>query len=183
MGGNARKVVFMIDASGSLIDTMPFVIAALKESIAKLSEEQQFTVLFFQGSRVIEAGGAGLKKATFDNRRRVTQWLDPEQGNVVPGGGAQPLDAFKVALAYRPDLIFVLSDDITGTRSHQIDQRELLAGLEQIRQTSPRTRINTIQFLYPDQLTYTGRKGTLEMISLLSGGVYKFLDGKELGIQ
>ncbi len=45
------------------------------------------------------------------------------------------------------------------------------------------TKINTIQFLYPDTLTQAGLKGTLEMIANQSGGVYKFLDGKELGIQ
>jgi len=45
------------------------------------------------------------------------------------------------------------------------------------------TRINTFQFLYPDPLTRAGLKGTMELISETSGGIYKFLDGRELEIE
>lgn len=180
-GGNAYKVVYMIDASGSLIDTMPFVLKELKRSVGELSDQQQFAVIFFQGSRVLEPNGSGLKKATLENRQRLMRWIDA--GNVIPGGSAETLPAFKVALSYKPDLLFILSDDITGSGSYQVDQKQLLTSLAKIRKASPLTRINTIQFLYPDRLTSVGMKGTMELISRLSNGQYKFLDGKELGFE
>lgn len=180
-GGNARKVVYLVDASGSLIDTLPFVIAELKRSIGELSDAQTFTVIFFQGTQVIEPPPAGMRKATTDKRQAVIQWIDPKAGNIVPMGLAQPVEALKRALSYKPDLLFILSDNITGQGVYEVDQKRLLAEIQAANRGG--TKINTIQFLYPDRLSANGMKGTLELISEKSGGTYKFLDGKELGIQ
>ena len=49
-GVQARRVVFVVDASGSLIDTLAFVIRDLKRAVGSLNERQMFTVIFFQGS-------------------------------------------------------------------------------------------------------------------------------------
>lgn len=180
-GGNARKLVYLIDASGSLIDTLPFVILELKRSIGELSEQQSFTVIFFQGDDALETPPAGLKKATAETKQRLITWIDPKAGNITPMGLSQPVKALRKALAYKPDLLFILSDNITGQGRYEVDQRRLLAEIEQANKGG--TKINTIQFLYPDKLTASGLKGTLELISDRSGGIYKFLDGKELGIR
>jgi hypothetical protein len=179
-GGNARKVVYLVDASGSLIDTLPFVIKELKRSISELSDAQSFSVIFFQDMDVIEAPPAGqLKKATTEKRQQIITWLD--SGSVIPKGSSQPVEALKKALSYKPDLLFILSDNITGRGRYEVDQKNLLKAIQLANRGG--TKINTIQFLYPDRLSEIGMKGTLEQISDQSGGVYKFLDGKELGIQ
>ena len=66
-----RRQVYLVDASGSLIDTLPFVLRELQQSISKLSDQQKFTVIFFQGKDV------GLKvppsrRATADVKQSVS---------------------------------------------------------------------------------------------------------------
>lgn len=181
-GGNARRIAFLVDASGSLIDTLPFVILELKRTIQKLSEKQAFTVIFFQGDSVIEVPPSGLKKATGETKTRVSEWIDPSQHNVHAGGKTNPLKAIQTALRYRPQLLFILSDNITGSGQYQINQDRLITEIE--RANKSKTKINTIQFLYPDPLSNVpGKRGTLELIAERTGGIYKFVDARELNIR
>jgi len=183
-GGNAKRISYIIDASGSLMDTLPFVMSELKRSINGLSEQQSFTVVFFgDGGKVTEIPPPGLKPITSDTRTNAFKWMDIEEGNVVPGGqaGHGPLDALKKVLSYKPDLIFMLSDNITGQGRYEITQATLRGEIKTANKN--KTKINTIQFLYPDPLVkIPGMRPTLEVISQDSGGLHKFVSGKELGL-
>jgi hypothetical protein len=177
---NARRVVYLIDASGSVIDTMPLVLRELRRVINDLSEKQRFTVIFFQSQDVIEVPPPGLKRATRENIERVYDWMDPARRNIVPSGLSSPINALQKSLSYRPDQIFLLSDDITGQGVFEVDRNQLL---EAIRETNRKgTNINTFQFLYPDPLASVLGKGTMEAISDQHKGMYKYLDRKQLGI-
>ncbi len=180
-GGNARRLVYLVDASGSLIDTLPFVLQELKRSVSELVEQQQFTVIFFQEDRAIEVPPPGLKKADSQIKERVIQWIDARAGNVVARGQSNPLPALQLALRYRPQLLFILSDNITGSGRYEVDQKRLLAEIQ--RANTSGTKINTIQFLYPDPLAAAGLMGTLETISRETGGIYKFVAGRELNLE
>ena len=180
-GGNAKKIVYVIDASGSLIDSLDFVINELKRSINQLTEQQHFAVFFFQGDRVIEVPSRGMKVAKADNKEKVIRWIDPSAGNIIAGGKTEPLKAIERALKYRPHLLFLLSDNITGTGIYQIDQRQLLQAIQ--RSNRHGTKINTFQFLYPDPLVRHGFRSTMEMIAETTGGRYKFIDARELGYE
>lgn len=177
-GGNARKLVFVIDASGSLIDTLPYVIDELKKTINKLSERQQFTIIFFKNDEAIEVPtpNRGFKRGTGQVKQQVVEWIDQ---NIVPGGGSNPIPAIERALAYRPDLVFLLSDEIEGQGQYAIDQRRLLAAIE--RANTGGTKISTIQFLYRSELAELGMMGTMELIARESGGTYKFVSSDETG--
>ncbi|MEX0655107.1 MAG: vWA domain-containing protein [Phycisphaeraceae bacterium] len=179
--GNARQLVFCIDASGSLIDTLPHVIAELKESIQNLSEQQQFTVVFFQADDVIEVPPPGLRDATSTNKQRVIEWVDLDAYNVIPGGRSNPVNAIRRAMRYRPDLVYLLSDNITGSGRYEISQRDLLREIE--RANTANTKINTIQFLYPDRLAEGGGRGTMELIARRSGGIYRFISAEDLHLR
>lgn len=180
-GGNARRVVYLIDASGSLLDTLPFVITELKNSIARLKIQQDFTVIFFQGTEAIEipVPRTGLKKADDQTKQRVIAWLDA--GHVIPQGLSNPVVALELALRYKPQLIILLSDNITGQGEYEVDQRRLLADIE--RHNTAKTKIATIQFLYPDSLVAANLQPTLKLIADQTGGTYKFLDAQELEIE
>ena len=180
-GGNARKLAYIIDASGSLIDTLPFVIEELKRSISALSEKQSFTVIFFQGESAIEVPPVGLNPADAEHKQQVVRWVDMDSGHIIPAGQSNPVEALRVALKYKPQLIFLLSDNITGQGQYELNQRRLLD--EITKANSANTKINTIQFLYPDPLAKIGLKPTMQQISDSTGGIYKFIDGRELGIQ
>jgi len=183
--GNASSVVFLVDASGSLLDTFPFVIEELKQSVGSLSKEQSFTIIFFQGDEALEVPvpRRGLKGATPRVKQKVIDWLDPAAGNIQPRGGTNPLPGLRLGLRYQPQLMFLLSDNITGggtgATQFEIEQQRLLDEIE--RANTGHTRINTIQFLYPDPLAKVpGKRGTLEQISERTGGKHKFVDAAEL---
>lgn len=182
-GGNAKRIAYIVDASGSLMDTLPFVIVELKKSINELSEQQAFTVMFFQGDEFSEVPPQGLKPVTSEMRTRAFDWFDVSGGNVVPQGkaGNGALKAVRKALSYKPQLVFLLSDNITGHGQYEVSQAEFRETVKQANKTA-QTKINTIQFLYPDPLTTYNMRPTLEMVSLDSGGLYKFVSGLELGL-
>ena len=107
-------------------------------------------------------------------------WIDQ---HVIPAGRSNPLSAIELALGFEPDVIFMLSENITGSGEFEIDQADLLALLEELNpaDSSGRrpTQINCVQFLDPDPLR------TLEKIARRHGGErgYKFLDRAELGLR
>ena len=108
------------------------------------------------------------------------EWINQ---NIIPRGTSNPIKAIETAMGFEPDVIFLLSENITGGGQWEIDQRDLLALLETLNPLDPRsgqrrTTINCIQFLDPDPLE------TLKKIADVHGGPrgYKFLDRKELGL-
>lgn len=179
VGGNARDVVFVVDASGSLIDSLPFVIQRLQESILQLNEEhQRFSVIFFQRGTFIEKTPPGLQPATARMKQQTVEWMDLSNHNIIPRGESTPERALEVALRYRPDLIYILSDNITGFGRYSIDSDKLLSLVEQTKQQfRAETKINTIQYLYEDEME------TLKKIAEQHGGIYKFIDPSYVGLQ
>ena len=176
---NARRVVFVIDASGSLIDTLPYVITELQRMIRELDPEQEFAILLYNDTGVHEAAPPGMKKADERVKARRSAWLN--EGPVIPSGQANPTEAIRLGLSYKPQAIFLLSDDITGSGRHGIDQRRLLAAIEAA--NTANTVIHTIQYIYPDPLERYGLKPTLQFIAERTGGDYKFVDARELGLR
>jgi von Willebrand factor type A domain len=174
-GGNARRIAFVIDASGSTTAELPQLIVALKRSIGQLSARQRFTVIFYQGQNVIEVPPAGIdaKPATAKTKQMVYDWLARYKDYISPRRGSDPIKALKLAFGYRPQLVFLLSDDITGQGKDEIDQARLLDNIDRINRSG--TRINTFQFEYEDPLLKAGLRGTMDLIAERSGGVYKFV--------
>lgn len=175
----ARSFVFVIDASGSMVDTLPFVVAELKRAVRTLTEQHTFAVLFYQGDTVIHALKPGMILANEANKRRLFDWLDGE--SLTPSGLSSPIKAIEQGLLLKPQVMFLLSDNITGSGRYELHQGELLSRVKKANIGS--TKISTIQFLYPDPLTkIPGMKPTLERISEQSGGIYKYLSARELGL-
>ncbi len=179
----AKRIAFVIDASGSLIDTLPFVLLELSRAIATLHEDQRFVVIFFSGSRdgrpaVMEAPG-GMQLATAANKQRVIEWIDPLAGRIVPIGITNPVEALTRAAGHRPELIHLLSDNITGRGRYEISQDELLGAVRRL--TGGRVKVNAIQFVYPDPLTLVpGMRGTMERIAEETGGQYRYVEMRDL---
>lgn len=180
-GSNARKIVYIVDASGSMIGTLPIIIEELARSIEALSADQEFAVVFFQRNDALTAPpGTRLMRATAEEKLRVLQWA---RDTVIPAGRSNPVAAIEKGLSFKPDVIFLLSNNITGAGVFEIDQKDLLDLLDQLNPVDRttgrrRTQIQCVQFLDPDPLD------TLRKIAEIHGGPrgYKFLDRRELGI-
>ena len=178
---NARRIVYVIDASGSMIRSLQIVIEELTRSLGTLSEQQRYGVIFFQRNEAVMVPPTGrLTQATPEAQLRTLEWIDD---HVIPAGRSNPLAAIERALGFKPNVIFLLSENITGSGEFEIDQDDLLNLLEELnpieaRSGRRRTQINCVQFLDPDPLD------TLRRIADRHGGPggYRFLSRAELGL-
>jgi hypothetical protein len=180
-GTNARRIAYVVDASGSMIGAFQIVLDELARSIDALVPEQSFSIIFFQrGEALIVPPSDRLVQATGPEKVRALKWIEE---NVVPADRSNPIEALRAALALEPDVIFLLSNGITGSGQFEIDQDDLLAMLRDLNPVDPatgrrQTQIQTVQFLDPDPLD-TLRKIALEHSSEQG---YRFLSREELGI-
>ncbi len=178
---NAAKIVYVVDASGSMIATLPIVIAELDRSIAQLDPGQEFSVFCFQKNATIVLPPQGkLRASSPASRDSCVHWL---QGSVKPQGRSSPLDALKRALALKPDVIFLLSTNITGSGQFELDRDAILDALERMNPRNAdgarRTVIQCVQFLEADPAK------TLEAINRAHGtpGGFRTLTRKDLGLE
>lgn len=177
---NARRIVYVIDASGSMIPMFAIILDELERSLRGLTEEQSFAVLFFQrDTYLMPPPKDRLITATTSEKQRVMQWIAEF---VIPQSRTNPVAAITRALELKPDVIFVLSAGITGEDRWAIDQRDLLATLDKL---NPRVgelgrRQTTINCVQVDE----DKLRTLELIVREHGGPrgFKFLSREELGL-
>jgi len=93
---NAKRVAYVIDASGSMIRTLPIVLDELRRSLERLDPVQSFAIVFFQGERAVRVRGARrLAPARPDEIDAHLAWIDE---NVVPEGRSNPVAALRAAV-------------------------------------------------------------------------------------
>jgi hypothetical protein len=172
----AVAVVYVVDASGSMISTIDWVLKELERSIDALSSTQRFQIVMFSrrpdGSAYQTLpnpdGKGSLLPATAANKRAAREWLR----TVQPGGVSNPSDGLRRALRYSPDAVFLLSRSIrrSGEGAQWGKGREaILAELDELnpfnsRLGRRRTVIKTIQFVEEDPT------GTMQAIGEIHGG-------------
>ncbi len=170
---NARRVVYVVDASGSLVGTFPLIIEELRKSLQRLDPRQSFGVIFFQrGDAVTVPPGGNLQSATPERVSDTMKWIESK---MIPSGRSNPIAALEAAMVLRPEIIFLLSSDITGSGEFEISELALLSALETLNPMDPTTnrrltRVQCIQFLDPDPL------GTLQRIATIHGGEDGFIN-------
>ncbi len=157
----ARSIVYVVDRSGSMVDTFDRVRAELKRSISALRRSQKFHVIFFNAAQPLENPPMRPVNAIDAHKQQFFNFLD----GVSPGGGTKPESAIRRALALEPDILYFLSD---GVFDASLVQR--------LSEWNPQrhTRIYTIAYL--DQ---TGRQ-LLETIAREHGGEFKFVSEDDL---
>jgi len=178
---NVRRVVYVIDASGSMIRSLPIVLEELARSLEGLTAAQSFGIVFFQNNDAVVVPPVDrLTPARARDRQAALEWVGQ---HVIPGGRSSPVAALEAAMSLEPEVIFLLSENITGLGEFEIDQRDLLALLDRLNPVSAETgrraaQINCLEFLSRDPLD------TLRKIADAHGGPngYRFLSREELGI-
>jgi len=175
------RVVYLIDASGSQVDTLPFVQQAVQRAVRSLQPEQSYTVIFFNGHTMTEAAPTGMTAATTAALAETDRFIDPQAGRIVASGPPDARGAIRRALAYQPDTVVLLSDGLTGRRDPLGDRADLLALIDTANVSG--ARFHTIQVRQPDPLATPQRRGTLELIASRTGGVYRFVPDGELPVR
>jgi len=189
-GGNARKIAFVIDASGSMVDVLPFIIKITDHVIKDLEPEQKITVIAFSGDGVFEVPGGtdgkGLRSTTDQFKTKVTEWLNMDNFQYSTGGsgGEHAQAAVLKALSYKPQLLYVMSvhlnDAGKNATQFETDQDKLIKAVAKANNTPKPAKINTVQFVGKDPLAKAGLKGTLQRLAEEHNGKYQFVSAKEL---
>ncbi len=89
----AKHIVFVIDRSGSMVDTFPHVRVAILDTVAKMSKDQYFHVLLFSDGPPIENTPRRLIPATEKRKLDLVRFLEPVRAT----GRTDPLPALKRA--------------------------------------------------------------------------------------
>jgi len=150
------RVVYLVDRSGSMSDSLDFVKYALKARIAELPEACLFHVIFFSSGPPVEMPTRRLVPATERNRRRALAFID----RVVAQGETDPSEGFDRAFAADPRVVYFLTDgEFDKAVIDQVDR--LNAGGE--------VTVHTIGFLYRPN------EEALRTIAERNGGEYTFV--------
>jgi hypothetical protein len=158
----ARRIVYVVDASGSMVNSYAFIRARLIQSINRLSPTQKFTIILARtqpdgtGVTTMPAGDDDvLVRALPAKKVAAVKWLR----KVVVGGRSAPLTGLEAALAMdpKPDLVFLLSRGFRRTDSGGAwtGIETALARLDTLNPRSKRTGdrpvvVKTLQFLDED---------------------------------
>jgi len=168
-GGNATRIVYIIDRGGNLLVGLGQIKSALIRSIDRLVPIQQFGVIVFAGhSRILNPGFAhatGINKKTL---RRELANLKPGQPNVdrylyfaIP---------FKQAFRLRPQIIYFLANG-------NIDPR-LIALITSLNKDHS---VHIYTYAYADRHRNGIDAQTLRKIAKQNGGQYTFISRQIVG--
>jgi hypothetical protein len=162
----ARKIVFVVDRSGSMTDSIDYVKEDLKRSIGELPDDKEFHVLFYSSGPCVEMPMRRLVNATERNKAFAYEFID----GIIAQGETDPSDALRRAFAVRPEVIYLLTDG-------EFDRA--IVGLVRGLNAGGRVRVHTIGFLYT--WPGTSAEGVLKQIAAENGGNYKFVSEGDLG--
>lgn len=148
VGGNAMKIAYVCDASGTMFNAMDALRQQLYKSIADLKPVQGFNLFFFGGDGMQALQKGGLVMARTDNKRKAREFI----ARVNAVGSTNPFPAIEAAFATKPDLIYILTDGFDNVASYD-DIVSLIARLNPDR----KVKVNAI-------LIQTRADSTLESV-------------------
>jgi len=156
-----RRIVYVVDRSGSMADSMDFVKYMMKRSIGELPEEFEFDVIFFSSGPPVEMPTRRLISPTERNKQLALKFID----GVTVQGKSDPSEALRRAFDLKPELIYLLSrgqfDPKIVDLTKQLNARNMVA-------------IHAITFIHND-----GEK-VLKQVAAENSGAYKFFSAADL---
>jgi hypothetical protein len=161
-----RKIVYIVDRSGSMTDSIDYVKAELRRSIDDLDENTQFHVIFYSSGAPVEMPSRRLVAATDRNKEMAYEFID----NIVASGETDPSKAIERAFAVGADLVYLLTDG-------EFD-KQIVPLVKRLNPTG-KTTVNTICFLYKDPELDVGTT-ILKRIAAENGGQYQFIGEADL---
>jgi len=88
LSADADSVVYLIDKSGSMANTLDYVKVSIVDSVNRLDESQQFHVILFADKSALENPPKKLVKATKESKTVFIKFIGPIQAsgktNVIP---------------------------------------------------------------------------------------------------
>ena len=160
-GEIAHRIVYVVDRSGSMTDSIDFVKYELKRSIGELGEDTEFHVIFYSSGPPVEMPTRRLVAATERNTQLAFEFID----GIIPQGETDPSKALERAFACGAELIYLLTDG-------EFDKA--IVDLVKRANVGNKVTVHTIGFLYK-----TG-EAVLKQIAEQNNGNYKFVSEADL---
>ncbi len=157
----ATRIVYVVDRSGSMTDSIDYVKFELKRSVAALKDDVMFHICFYSSGPPVEMPTRTLVRATDAAKQRAFDFID----GIIPQGQTDPTVALERAFEEKPDLIYLLTD---GEFDRRVADRVRELNRER------KVRVHTVGFIYN-----TGER-VLKEIAARNGGLYKFVTEKDL---
>ena len=165
---NAKKIVYILDHTGSMLDTFDFLRQETIRSVNSMHPVQQFNVVMFAESETLVY--PQLQRATAETKRDFATKMQQFRAQGMSDDLIDPsLNAFKAAFAMQPEVIFFLTDGRFDPRLMDIVSNQL--------NKNKRVRINTLAFVINDPIS----EEQLKEMAKKNGGTYKFVSEKDLG--
>ena len=146
----SRRIVYVVDVSGSMHGMLSDVRIRLRSSIDSLKADNFFYIIFFGGDRILESGNGKLIRATSNAKRNAFTLID----SIKAGGSTNADQAILRALQVvnrageRDGQIYFLSD---GFDFQQGQSDKFCNSVENLRKSlAPSVRISTIGFWMDD---------------------------------
>ena len=141
--GNATKVVYCCDASGSMMlgGMKGSLFYEIKKAVSKLSPTQFFNVIFFQAGDATAMSKSGLQPANARVKEELAKYL---VNQVDFKASSNPIPALRLAFKQNPQLIYLLTDGDFSMGSGVTNEQVL----DEIKNLNPsgKVKINTIAF-------------------------------------
>ncbi|HEY8746441.1 MAG TPA: VWA domain-containing protein [Tepidisphaeraceae bacterium] len=165
--GNAKKIVFVCDASGSMLQKFDALKRELSRTVRQLRPSQSFSLIFFQ-EQSFKALNQSLIIARPDTKRQADEFLD----TIVPRAETNPLPALELAFKQKPELIYLLTDGDFP------DNNAVLRLIQQLDKDG-KVKINTIAFVNEKDKD-TDFMALLQKIAKDTGGIYRMVRENDL---
>ncbi len=115
--GNAKRIVYLCDASGTMMSIFDRLRGELISSVKRLIPIQGFDVIFFQDESVLSLtkknNSTTLLMASPDNKSKAYDFIE----TTTARGGTDPIPSIKAAFAMKPELIYILTDGFEAVAS------------------------------------------------------------------
>lgn len=157
----AKRIVYVIDRSGSMTDTIMHVKHELASSIGALKSNQRFHVIFHSTGPAVPMPGGGLVPATRANKEAARRFIN----SIVPVGQTDPSMALRMAFAAKPDVIYLLSDG---------EFEKGIVNLIDTLNDSKEVTVHGVCFVY------SGGEAILQQIAARNGGKYAYVGEDDL---
>ena len=162
VGGVAKKIVYVVDHSGSMTDSIMYVKYELKRSIRMLRPNQSFHVIFYSSGPALEMPARKLVPATEANKLAAYEFID----SIVPVGQTDPSDALNKAFQNDPELIYLLTDGEF--------EKKIVDLIDRLNARKDKVTVHTLCFIY------TGGEPILQEIAKHNNGTYKYIGENDL---
>jgi hypothetical protein len=172
VSGNARKVAFICDASGSMIQKFDTLRVELRKAVDGLRPPQSFNIIFFQErDKTMPLDANQMLFASPENKRKAAEFLD----RTAPHGETNPIPSLELAFKQGAQLIFLLTDG---------DFPDNQAVIKRCKELNPgaKVKINTIIFIGNKQEAEEAKafEAVMKQIATDSGGLSKVADANNL---